>query len=290
MRSEDQMIDLIRAVAQKDERIRAVILNGSRTNKNIVKDDFQDFDVIYLVNEIDSFKNEPDWIDVFGQRVILQMPNSMKLKECAPKNAEDEIVYLMLFKDFNRIDLRLVKVKDKDRCQDSLNLVLVDKDQIFDQVSVPSDIDYHIKKPSQKEFSDCCNEFWWVSTYVFKGIARNEPLYAKDMLEGPVRKMFMKMMAWYAASKEEYSINTGANYRFLKDYIEEESWNRVIKTYPDGEIKSIWTSLNEMTKLFHEVASILAKDIELTYDSNESENVRRYLSNRKSKIPRLKEL
>lgn len=32
MRSEKEMMDLILGVAQKDERIRAVYMNGSRTN------------------------------------------------------------------------------------------------------------------------------------------------------------------------------------------------------------------------------------------------------------------
>ncbi len=39
------MISLILAVAQNDDRVRAVILNGSRTNPNVAKDNLQDFDL-----------------------------------------------------------------------------------------------------------------------------------------------------------------------------------------------------------------------------------------------------
>ena len=49
------MLDLILSVAKNDERIRAVILNGSRVNDKIPKDDLQDFDVVFLVKELDSF-------------------------------------------------------------------------------------------------------------------------------------------------------------------------------------------------------------------------------------------
>ena len=51
MRSEKEMIDLILDTARKDERIRAVYMNGSRTNPNAPKDLFQDYDIVYVVRE-----------------------------------------------------------------------------------------------------------------------------------------------------------------------------------------------------------------------------------------------
>lgn len=39
--------------ARKDDRIRAVIMNGSRTNLNTPKDIFQD--IVYVVTDIPSF-------------------------------------------------------------------------------------------------------------------------------------------------------------------------------------------------------------------------------------------
>ncbi len=45
------MFDLILDTARADERIRAVILNGSRANPNAPRDPFQDFDIVYLVTD-----------------------------------------------------------------------------------------------------------------------------------------------------------------------------------------------------------------------------------------------
>ncbi len=41
--------------ANGDGRIRAVLLNGSRANHSIQPDQWQDFDIVYIVNEMDSF-------------------------------------------------------------------------------------------------------------------------------------------------------------------------------------------------------------------------------------------
>ena len=44
MRSENEMYDLILDIAKNDVRIKAVYMNGSRTNENVPKDIFQDYD------------------------------------------------------------------------------------------------------------------------------------------------------------------------------------------------------------------------------------------------------
>lgn len=55
LRTEKEMYDLILEIAQKDDRIRAVYMKGSRTNENAPKDIFQDFDIVYVVTETASF-------------------------------------------------------------------------------------------------------------------------------------------------------------------------------------------------------------------------------------------
>lgn len=48
-RTETEMMNLILSTAKEDERVRAVILNGSRANPNLKKDIFQDYDIVYIV-------------------------------------------------------------------------------------------------------------------------------------------------------------------------------------------------------------------------------------------------
>ena len=63
MRSEQEILELILNIAENDDRIRAVIMNGSRANPNVPRDLFQDYDVIYFVTEPDPFINNTDWIN-----------------------------------------------------------------------------------------------------------------------------------------------------------------------------------------------------------------------------------
>ncbi|MFN3333480.1 MAG: aminoglycoside 6-adenylyltransferase, partial [Caldilinea sp.] len=61
MRSEQEMLDLILSVAEADEHIRAVIMNGSRTDPNAPRDIFQDYDIVYVVTDVAAFVNNPAW-------------------------------------------------------------------------------------------------------------------------------------------------------------------------------------------------------------------------------------
>lgn len=66
MRAEEEMMNLIIGYAMNDNRIRAVYMNGSRTNPNAPKDLFQDFDIVYVVTETASFIRDESWILHFG--------------------------------------------------------------------------------------------------------------------------------------------------------------------------------------------------------------------------------
>ena len=54
MRTEKQIYDTILNFAKADDRIRVVTLEGSRTNINIIPDDFQDYDITFFVTDMQS--------------------------------------------------------------------------------------------------------------------------------------------------------------------------------------------------------------------------------------------
>ena len=108
MRTEKEMLDIIIATAENDERIRAAYMNGSRANPSLPKDIYQDYDIVYVVQNIDTFIQDNNWIDIFGKRLMLQMPESMR-----GSKGDGRIVYLMLFDDGTRIDLTLIPIQKK---------------------------------------------------------------------------------------------------------------------------------------------------------------------------------
>ncbi len=99
MRSEQEIMNLIIRIAKNDERIRAVYMNGSRTNPNVPKDIFQDYDIVFVVRETSSFINDDNWISKLGNLLMIQEPDKLDKGIGQDKNFDDTYAYLMLFTD-----------------------------------------------------------------------------------------------------------------------------------------------------------------------------------------------
>ncbi|MFA5160235.1 MAG: aminoglycoside 6-adenylyltransferase, partial [Candidatus Omnitrophota bacterium] len=186
MRTEQEMVDLILGVAKEDKRVRAVLQNGSRSNPNAPKDIYQDFDIAYIVTDVNSFTKDLSWIDVFGKRLMLQMPETMR--QLDGPNEDGHFGYLMLFEDGNRIDLSLVPLNNDNLKQyDCLTICLLDKDGIVPHYENASDKDFWVKPPDELFYYSCCNNFFWCLQNTAKGIARDELSYAMEMFNHYVR-------------------------------------------------------------------------------------------------------
>ncbi|MCU5532240.1 aminoglycoside 6-adenylyltransferase [Bacillus cereus] len=281
MRTEKEMLDLIINTAKEDERIRAVIMNGSRVNPNVKKDCFQDFDIIYAVKDIRSFTSNHNWIHRFGEIMIVQMPEEMSL---IPADEDGKFPYLMQFMDGNRIDLTLVPVDLINNFvrQDSLSKLLLDKDNCMEEFPPASDKDYLIKKPTEKEFLDCCNEFWWCSTNVAKGLWREELSYVKGMLDGPVRDMLIVMLEWHIGMKTDFIVNAGKFGKHFEKYIEKDMWVQFKRTFSNAEYENIWESFFVMGNLFREVANEIANAYGYPYPQGDDDRVTSYLKHVKA--------
>ncbi|MCK5518737.1 MAG: aminoglycoside 6-adenylyltransferase [Alphaproteobacteria bacterium] len=275
MRNEEDMLRLIMETAKNDVRIRAVIMNGSRVNIKLQKDIFQDFDIVYFVTAVEPFMETPRWIDCFGERMILQTPDTMLN---SPPKRDGGFTYLMQFTDGNRIDLSLVPVSQiNERKNGSLSTLLLDKDGLFRPFASPSDRDYLPETPTNRMFADCCNEFWWVSTYVAKGLWREEITYARHMLDCLMREQMMKMLGWHIGVNTGFSCNPGAFGKHMKKYLEPPLWELLQKTYSDANFDNMWDALETMCVLFRTAAKRVAAHFSIEYPQSEDRNVSSHL-------------
>jgi aminoglycoside 6-adenylyltransferase len=275
LRSEREMLDLILDIAKRDDRVRAVIMNGSKVNPNAPKDFFQDYDIIYVVTEKESFLADPGWIKVFGELMILQLPDDMS---DPPPEGEDFYGYLMQFADGNRIDLSLIPVSKLDKLEeDSLTLTLLDKDGTLPKFSPPNDSGYLPKPPTAKQYFDCTNEFWWVSPYVAKGLWRHEIIYAKHMLDLYVREQLDKMLVWYVGINTDFKNSTGKMGKYLEKYLEPELWGQLMQTYSDADYEHTWQALFTMGDLFRKIAVPVAQHFGYDYPYGDDERVSAHL-------------
>ncbi|MDR1629198.1 MAG: aminoglycoside 6-adenylyltransferase [Oscillospiraceae bacterium] len=287
MRTEKQMTDLILNIAKEDERIRAVYMNGSRTNPNARKDTYQDYDIVYVVTETDSFITDKSWIMNFGNPLIVQEPdwndnyagNSGEIHDFSIR-----YVWLILFDDGNRIDLSIEIQQEaaENFLKDKLTVLLLDKDGMLPVIAKPSDEDYYIKKPTQNNYWACCNNFWWCLNNVAKGIARDELSYVMHMFHEVVRGDLHAMLNWYIGTQYGFALSTGKAGKYFKKYLSDDLYQQYCKTYSASDYRDIWAAVFTMCDLFHILALSVAEHFGFSYRQTEENGIRKYLNRVKS--------
>ena len=267
-RSEAQMLRLILQTAETLQ-IEAVAMSGSRTDTRAPKDEFQDYDIVYVVDDLDNLTSDFSWLDQFGTRIIEQH-NILGNRR----------LYLMLFEDGNRIDLTLCP---KDHIQEWVDseadyTVLKDEKGLFESYTT-SPQRYWTDPASPIDFEKACNEFWWVSAYVVKGICRKQVLYATDHLYGICQQELLKVLAWQVAS-DRGTVDIGKNYKYLFNYLSAEKEKEFSNLLDFSCSDKVTQSLFATMELFHQEAQSLAKKMGFNYDREAAEKMIQYAEER----------
>ena len=283
MRSEIEMFELILSYAGENENVRAVVLNGSRANPSMKKDPFQDFDVVYLVRSVAPLVRNIDLVKYFGEILIMQTPEDMG---GPPPDHVSHYSYLMQFVDGNRIDLSIYSLTDADRAlEDTPAIVLMDKDGVIREPPQSSEVGFLTQEPTAKPFEDCCNEFWWLNLYVAKGLWRDELTYTSYMLDTLMRGELMKMLTWYCGVMTEFHRLPGKLGKHLKEYLEEDIWALLERTYSDHQPENTWEALFVMGELFRRTARRVASTFGLAYPEEDDQRLSNYIRHIKD-LPR----
>ena len=270
MRTETEMMNLILQMAES-LKVEAVAMSGSRTDTKAPKDEFQDYDVVFVVDDLDNLTSDLSWLDSFGNRLIEQH-NILGNRR----------LYLMLFEDDNRIDLTLCpKEYIKEWVESEADFtVLEDPKGLFAPYS-PNPQRYWTSPASQIDFEKACNEFWWVSAYVVKGICRKQVIYATDHLYGICQQELLKILAWQVA-RDRGAVDIGKNYKYLFNYLTAEKEKEFSNLLDFSSLDKITQSLLATMKIFHQEAQILSQKMGFEYDREVAEKMIQYAE---SKLP-----
>ncbi|MCM1104614.1 MAG: aminoglycoside 6-adenylyltransferase [Clostridium sp.] len=268
MRSEKEIYDLILDVAKNDARIKAVYMNGSRTNEHVPKDRFQDYDIVYVVEDTQSFIGDKDWIGIFGEILYMQYPDE---NPNYPSDKENSYGYLMQFADGIRIDLTVQSVTyAQNHIQDDkLCRILLDKEKILPEIEAATDCQYWVKKPTEEQYLAVCNEFWWCTNNIAKGLWREEILYVQDMTNDVVRPQLITMLNWKAGILTGWTVSTGKSSKYLHRWLSEEEWQMLLSTYFDGNVDHAWESVFRMCELFENTARFVGDNLGWEYREQE---------------------
>lgn len=281
MKVREEKLEQIIHWAENNPDIRAVLLTSSLVNPYAPVDDFSDLDVEIVFENRASYESENKWIRLFGE------PISM-IEEDDRVFDGKHAMKMVLYKDHVKVDFKLYQVAEFIEEIKEENLpedwdvgykVLMDKDKLTENLKPPTYQSIMIQKPSEKEFQQLMNDFWWDTTYVAKCLKRGDIFYAKFMSENILRTdYFVPLIEWHIAGNHGWNnITTNKHGRLFKKYLSADLWNKVEKTFSGSDIEENWNALFAYADVVHELGTSLAEKLHFIYPEKLEEDIRNYL-------------
>jgi len=258
-RTEKEMLALIIGFAEADDRVRIVVMNGSRVNPNVVKDPFQDYDIINFVTDVEPFRDEGYVLPYFGEAIVVEQP---LIGPWPPDDADGSYHnYNMQLVDGNRIDLSFYHLDTlKDRLTDSLTEVLLDKDGIISSLPPANESSYFITEPTRQLYDGCCTGFFFaLGSHIPKTIWRKNLPLLKFHIEAWLRESVLMMLGWEIGIRTGWEKSLGSKSKYLEKHLAPDLWNEYKRTYVDSDYDKLWESLFLFYRIFTKSAEFVAE-------------------------------
>ncbi|MFR9120467.1 MAG: aminoglycoside 6-adenylyltransferase [Streptococcus parasanguinis] len=72
MRTDTEMMNLILQIAESLQVEASGLIRFTSQSSRLPKDEFQDYDVVYIVDDLEDLISDLSWLDQYGNRLIEQ--------------------------------------------------------------------------------------------------------------------------------------------------------------------------------------------------------------------------
>ena len=273
MKSEQEVLELLRQWAEQRANVRTVILTSSRADRRRQPDVLSDYDIELFVRNIRPFTEDDAWVYDFGQ-IMVRWPAAPQ-----PTFSEDWITQLVLYEDGTRIDFQITTLapSTSENLENGYRIV-VDKDGAAAHLPEPTYSRYIIQPPTVQAFDSRMNAFWWDIIYVAKALRRGELNYAKYMLDGTIRfDKLQPLIEWYIGLNHDWTVSTGIYGRWFHEYLDQSIWDSYNQTFAGAEFESNWRALFATIELVRTLGHTVAHSLGFEYPDETDRKVTDYI-------------
>jgi aminoglycoside 6-adenylyltransferase len=277
--TETEVLGSVVEWASKQQAVRTVILESSRAAPDPPLDALSDYDLLFVVSDVEAFKDWTNWLAWYG-RPLVQWGEEVESRGLT------QLARLVLYEDGTKIDHTIWPVErlqlevESERLSNLLDVgyrVLLDKDGVAAKLK-PATYTAHIPpKPTEAEYLALVEEFWWESTYVAKNVRRNELLPLKYSLDFMMKSdLLRRMLEWRIEFDNDWSLRPGVLGRYLKRNLSPDLWHELEATFAGAGIEENWRALNRTGDLFSRVAKEVGAALGYSYPTGMEACVRAY--------------
>ena len=244
--------------AQGREDIRAAAVIGSRARgANHPADEFSDLDIILVVTDPQIYIATGGWVEAIGVPWLAFV-------EKTPDGRISERRVLFeggLDVDFAFVTLDEVREMLKTGIEPDLADMfrrgvrgLVDKDGLAAQMLAAAPAAQPPQAPSEADFLQVANDFWYHTVWTAKHLRRGELWWAKGCCDSYLKARLLRMLEWHARATRGPEHDTWMRGRFLEEWADSRAVMELRQAFARYDTDEIWRALAATTDLFRWVS------------------------------------
>jgi aminoglycoside 6-adenylyltransferase len=274
------MIEKIQNWAKTQPGIRVVLLTSSRASEKKNIDQLSDYDVEFYVKDIKPHTEDNKWLSYFGKILIMLPENRILLGIEQPTR-------LVIYEDGTKVDFTLININILEQIihlpslpdwLDNGYRVLLDKDRVTATLSKPSFKAYIPKKPTNTEYQDLVNEFWWEIIYVAKNLSRHDIFAAKYSSDYVIRyKVLLIMLEWYVQINRGWNCQVGFVGKGIMNMLSKDKQTELKNIFSGADIQQNWKALSDTIAFFRRISIAVAHELGYVYPRELDKKVSNYI-------------
>src|SRR4030043_1519329 len=273
-------VDRLIEWANRKPDIRAVLLTSSRANPNETLDEFSDYDVIFVAEDIKRYLDDESWLEDFGKVLVLYRD------PVEVRYGFERFIRVTQYESGLKIDFTLwpvgllkhiIEMPELPDYIDDGYKVLLDKDGLTVGMKAPSCRAFLPRPPTETEYHNFVEEFFSNTPYAAKFIRRGDFFSLKSMLNFLRYEKLCHMLEWKVEIEHDWQIKSGRYGKGLQKYLAPEIINEIENTCAGSEADADWESLFRIITLFRKVAREVGKRLSYAYPEDMDSRVVKYL-------------
>src|SRR4030043_401621 len=273
-------VDRLIEWANRKPDIRAVLLTSSRANPNETLDEFSDYDVIFVAEDIKRYLDDESWLEDFGKVLVLYRD------PVEVRYGFERFIRVTQYESGLKIDFTLWPVgllkhvagmpELPDYIDDGYK-ILLDKDGLTRGMKEPSYRAFVPKPPTEGEYLQFVEEFFSNAPYAAKYIRRGDLFPLKGMLNFMRHEKLCRILEWEGEIDHDWSLKQGQYGKGLQKHLNKEIIKELQKTFEGGGDKAYWEELSHTIELFRKVAREVGNGLGYAYPEDVDSRVVIYL-------------
>ncbi|HEX3044016.1 MAG TPA: aminoglycoside 6-adenylyltransferase [Bacillota bacterium] len=258
----DQIIQNLLHRAESEGNIRAIVIVGSRARVNVPADDFSDLDLIIVATDLAEYINDSAWLKALGTHwLTFTEPTPL------PEVKERRILFAEGL-DVDCVFFPMTTIQDSIENGISFFLadlirrgvkVILDKEGAFAKIDLSRIETPKFIIPTEAEFSNLVQDFFYHYVWVLKKIGRGELWVAHSCLNSYLKRRLLTMIEWNARTVYGLDYDTWHDGRLIETWADPKiigSFPTIFSRYDRTDIKQ---ALAEILRLFQTTAQEIAK-------------------------------